>query len=467
MLFRSGSRAGVAGLRSHREVLDALRAWGLAVNDRIRPAADVEEVIAYHRELGKLRDELPYEIDGIVVKLDDLVLREELGSTARHPRWAFAYKFPPRKEVTRVERIVPSVGRSGVITPVALLRPIELGGVTVSRATLHNREEVARKDVREGDRVRVQRAGDVIPQVIERLEELPGPTETGRERAAPWCMPPVCPSCGTALVERGPFTVCPNGFGCPAQRAGRLQHFASRDALDIAGLGSENATLLVEGGVAEKALVESLPDLFDLTKEQLLAVKRRLPDGSERGFADKSADNLLAAIEKARDAELSRFLYGLGIPEVGAKVAADLARAFGTLAALRGADEEALQRVPGIGPRMAEQVRGFFADPQNAAVVDELVRRMRLREEAGPAGDALAGEKFVFTGTLPTLTRAQGKELVEKNGGRVAGSVSKATSFVVAGEEAGSKLEEAQRLGVPTLSEAEFLALLRERGVRV
>ena len=304
-----GSRAGVAGLRTHRETLDALRAWGLPVNDRIRPAAHVEEVIAYHRELGELRDELPYEIDGIVVKLDDLLLREELGNTARHPRWAFAYKFPPRREVTRVERIVPSVGRSGVITPVALLRPIELGGVTVSRATLHNREEVARKDVREGDRVRVQRAGDVIPQVIERLEEPSGPTETRRERAAPWRMPETCPSCGTALVERGPFTVCPNGFGCPAQRAGRLQHFASRDALDIAGLGSENATLLVEGGVAERALVESLPDLFDLTREQLLAVKRRLPDGSERGFADKSADNLLSAIEKARDAELSRFLY--------------------------------------------------------------------------------------------------------------------------------------------------------------
>ena len=462
----AGSRAGVGGLRTHRETLETLAAWGLPVNDRVRPAPDVEAVIDYHRELGALRDELPYEIDGVVVKLDDLRLREELGSTARHPRWAFAYKFPPRKEVTRVERIVPSVGRSGVITPVALLRPIELGGVTVSRATLHNREEVARKDVREGDRVRVQRAGDVIPQVIERLEEPSGASETRRERSAPWRMPETCPSCGTTLVERGPFTVCPNGFGCPAQRAGRLQHFASRDALDIAGLGSENATLLVEGGTAERALVRSLPDLFDLTKEQLLAVKRRLPDGSERGFADKSADNLLAAIEKARDAELSRFLYGLGIPEVGAKVAADLARAFGTLAALRGADDEALQRVPGIGPRMAEQVRSFFADPVNAAVVDELARRVRLRESAAPAGDALAGERFVFTGTLPTLTRGQAKELVERNGGRVAGSVSKATSYVVAGEEAGSKLEEAQRLGVTILTEEELLALLRERGAR-
>jgi DNA ligase (NAD+) len=264
------------------------------------------------------------------------------------------------------------------------------------------------------------------------------------------------------VVERGPFTVCPNGLGCPAQRAGRLQHFASRDALDIAGLGSENAELLVERG-----LVRTLPDLFDLDKEQLLAVKRQLPDGSERGFADKSADNLLAAIEKARDCELARFLYGLGIPEVGAKVAADLARAFGTLSALRAADEVALQGVPGIGPRMAEQVHTFFADAGNAAVVDALAARLRLRESAAraPLGNALAGMKLVFTGTLPTLTRGQAKELVESHGGRVVGSVSKATDYVVAGEEAGSKLDEAERLGVPVLSEAELLALLRERDV--
>jgi DNA ligase (NAD+) len=421
----------------------------------VAPAAGVEEVIAYHRRLGEQRDDLPYEIDGIVVKLDDLALREELGTTAHHPRWAFAYKYPPRKEVTRVERIVPSVGRTGVVTPVALLRPIELGGVTVSRATLHNREEVARKDVREGDRVRVQRAGDVIPQVIERLEE------EGRQRAAPWAMPAACPSCGTALSERGPYTVCPNGFGCPAQRAGRLQHFASRDALDIAGLGEENARLLVEHG-----LVDSLPDLFDLTKEQLLGAKRRLPDGSERGFADRSADNLLAAIDGARDCELSRLLYGLGIPEVGAKVAADLARHFGTLAALRAADDVALQAVPGVGPRMAEAVVAFFADPRHGTLLDRLVDgRLRLREAAAPVGDALAGRKLVFTGTLPTLPRARAKALVEDNGGRVVGSVSKATDWVVAGAEPGSKLDDAQRLGVPVLDEEGFLALLREHGV--
>jgi len=441
-------------LATHQETLDAFRGWGLKVNDRTRPARTLDEVLAYHRELGEARDDLPYEIDGIVIKLDDLGLREELGTTARHPRWAYAHKFPPRKEVTRLERIVPSVGRSGVITPVALLRPVEIGGVTVARATLHNREEVARKDVREGDRVRIQRAGDVIPQVIERIEE------EGRDRSAPWQMPPSCPSCGTPLVERGPFTVCENGFGCPAQRVGRLQHFASRDALDIAGLGAENSALLVASG-----LVGSLPDLFALSKEALLAVKRTLADGSERGFADKSADNLLAAIERARETDLSRFLYGLGIPEVGAKVATDLARAFGTLANLRAADQAALQAVPGIGPRMAAQVVAFFAEPRNADVLDALVERMRLREEAAPRGTTLAGLKFVFTGTLPTLSRAAAKELVERNGGRVVGSVSKATDYVVAGEDAGSKLEEAKRLGVRILDEAGFLTLLRERGV--
>lgn len=443
-------------VKSHRETLDTFRAWGLRVNELSQPAQTVDEVLDYHRGLGERRDELPYEIDGIVVKLDDLGLREELGTTARAPRWAFAFKFPPRKEVTRVEKIVPSVGRTGIVTPVALLRPVELGGVTVSRATLHNREEVARKDIREKDLVRLQRAGDVIPHVIERIEE------EGHRRPAAWRMPETCPSCGAPLVERGPFTVCENGFACPAQRAGRLEHFASRAALDIAGLGSENAELLVESG-----LVRSLPDLFDLTKEQLLEVKRELADGSKRGFADKSAENLLAAIDRARDCELARFLYGLGIPEVGAKVAQDLARHFGTAEALRAADAEGLQQVPGVGPRMAEQVVAFFAEPRNAEVIDHLLDgRVRLAKAEGPSSAALAGLKFVFTGGLPTLARAAAKQLVEDNGGRVAGSVSKATDYVVAGEDAGSKLAEAQRLKVPILDEAAFLAMLRERGVR-
>jgi len=434
-------------VRTHEETLRALAGWGLKTNELVRPARTADDVVAYHADLGARRDELPYEIDGIVVKLDDLRLREELGTTAHHPRWAYAFKFPPRKEVTRIEKIAPSVGRTGIVTPVALLRPVEIGGVTVSRATLHNREEVARKDVREGDLVRLQRAGDVIPQVVERIEE------EGRDRAAPWRMPERCPSCGSVLVERGPFSVCENGFGCPAQQAGRIQHLASRDALDITGLGKEVAEQLVEQG-----LVRALPDLFDLTVEQLLPLE---------GFAEKSATNLVAAIRKAADAELERLLYGLGIPEVGAKVAEDLARHFVTMEALRAADEDALQQVHGVGPRMAEQIRAFFVDAKNAAILDRLLDgRVRPRASAAPRGNALAGLKFVFTGTLPTLQRSAGKELVESNGGRVAGSVSKATSYVVAGEEAGSKLDDAQRLGVPVLDEEAFLALLREKGVR-
>ena len=267
----------------------------------------------------------------MVIKLNDLAARDTLGWTSRHPRWAFAYKFPPRKEITRILSILPSVGRTGVVTPVAIMLPVEIGGVTVARATLHNREEVARKDVREGDRVRVQRAGDVIPQVIERIEE------PDRERAPEWRMPAACPSCGTALIERGPFTVCPNSFECPAQLAGRIVHFASRDALDIEGLGDETAKLFVAEG-----LVRQLPDLFDLRAEQLLQLE---------GFAQKSATKLVDALKKAAAAaELPRFLYGLGIPEVGVAVARDLARHFGTFAGLRAADEAALQEVPGVGP---------------------------------------------------------------------------------------------------------------------
>ncbi|MGH9361433.1 MAG: NAD-dependent DNA ligase LigA [Thermoanaerobaculia bacterium] len=445
---------------SQQEVLAALHDWGFRVNELNGRAAKADEIVAYHAELERRRDDLGYEIDGVVVKLDDLPARERLGWTSRHPRWAFAFKFPPRKEVTKVLSIVTSVGRTGVVTPVALLLPIELGGVTVSRATLHNREEVARKDIREGDRVRVQRAGDVIPQVIERLEE----PEREREhaRAPVWRMPRDCPSCGTPLVERGPFTVCPNGFRCPAQLAGRLVHLAARDALDIAGLGDETAKLFVTEG-----LVRRLPDLLDLRVEQLLPLT---------GFAQKSAEKLVEAIAKAAHAELSRFLYGLGIPEVGETVARDLARHFGSFAALREASAERLQEVPGVGPRMAEAITAFFADQGNAAVLDELLSKVTLRERkpaavaaaaaAASEGPSLAGKKFVFTGGLARLTRRRAQELVEGLGARAVGSVSKATDYVVVGEDAGAKAEEARRLGVETLDEEAFLALLARHGAQ-
>lgn len=442
--------AGGDGLESQWEVLAALRGWGLKVNDRIQKAATVDDVLAYHAGLEACRDDLGYEIDGVVIKLNLLAARDTLGWTSRHPRWAFAYKFPPRKEITRILSILPSVGRTGVVTPVAIMLPVEIGGVTVSRATLHNREEVARKDVREGDRVRIQRAGDVIPQVIERLDE------PDRERAPEWRMPAACPSCGTELTERGPFTVCPNGFECPAQLAGRIVHFASRDALDIEGLGDETSKLFVAEG-----LVRQLPDLFEIRPEQLVPLE---------GFAGKSANKLADALKKAAaGAELPRFLYGLGIPEVGVAVARDLSRHFGTFARLRAADEDALQEVSGVGPRMAEQITTFFREPKNAAILDELTAKLHLIETApaeasseGPASvKPLAGQKWVFTGGLSSLSRRDAQTMIESLGARATGAVSKSTDVVVVGEDAGSKADEARKLGIKTLNEEEFLAFLK------
>lgn len=453
-------------------VLEALRHWGLRVNDLPRRVDSVEGILEFHRELEAERDDLGYEIDGIVVKLDDLATRQGLGSTSHHPRWAFALKFPPRKEVTRVLGILASVGRTGVVTPVAMMRPVEIGGVTVSRATLHNREEVARKDVREGDLVRVQRAGDVIPQVVERLEE------DDRERGEPFQMPANCPSCDTPLVERGPFTVCPNSFECPAQLVGRLVHFGSRHALDVEGLGEETARLLVE-----KDLVDQLPDLFDLEAAQLLSLAEELKLEIEAGardrtrsFADRSAEKLVEAIAKASKVDLDRFLYGLGIPEVGRTVARDLARHFGKLAGLRAASEEELQEVAGVGPRMAEQIRAFFLEAHNERVLDRLLAgRVELVESepaprpvdgavADDADGGLAGKRFVLTGGLERLTREEAKELLEGLGAKVASSVSSKTDYVVAGTDPGSKLAKAEELGVTVLDESGFLELLQEAG---
>ncbi|WP_419950674.1 NAD-dependent DNA ligase LigA [Candidatus Palauibacter sp.] len=424
---------------TQRETLSALRDWGLPVNERSRPAATVEEILAFHAELEEGRDDLEYEIDGIVIKLDDVAARDEVGETSHHPRWAFALKFPPRKEVTRLLHIFPSVGRTGVVTPIAFMRPVELGGVTVSRANLHNREEVARKDIREGDRVRVQRAGDVIPQVLERIEE------PGRERAEPWVMPSECPSCGTGLEPRGPYTFCPNLFACPAQLAGRIQHLGSRHALDIEGLGEETANLLVRQGV-----IDHVPQLFAVEADTLVELE---------GFAEKSATNLVNAIAAARRTELARFIYGLGIPEVGTTVARELASHFRSFEEFRAADDETLQAVDGIGPRMAEQITAFLARPEVSGVVDEL--RGFIEPVPPPrAGDALAGLRIVLTGGLESMSRSEAGKKLEAHGAKVTSSVSKQTSYVVAGENPGRKLGRARDLGIEILDEADLLALL-------
>ncbi len=461
-----------AEFKEDREVLEALRDWGLKTPERVALASTVEEILEYHASYARDRDRLDYEIDGIVVKVNDLAARAVLGTTSRHPRWALAFKFEPRKEITRVERIVVSVGRTGVLTPVALLRPVEVGGVTVSRASLHNRDELRRKDIREGDLVRIQRAGDVIPQVVERVEE------PSRERKPPFEMPDRCPACGSPVKIRGPFTFCPNRFGCPAQLKGRIVHFAGRRALDIEGLGDEKASLLVDRG-----LVRELADLFDLSVEDL----KGLP-----GFADKAATNLVEGIRRAKSTELRRFLFALGIPEVGEAVARDLAEHFlkvvrtraavekgegrgagsdlaaEALDALRRASQEELQQIDGIGPRMADEIYDFFQDPRNAEAIDRILAKgIRFREAVGQEGGALAGKRFVFTGALERLSRSQAKALVEGAGGRVMSGVSRETDYVVAGSEAGSKLDKARELGTRVLSEEEFLRLLEEAGVRV
>jgi DNA ligase (NAD+) len=422
------------------EGVRALGDWGLKLPERLEVVSSLEGVLDYHRAFDRDRDALDYEIDGVVIKLNRIGMREELGMTSRHPRWAMAYKFEPRKEITRIERIAVQVGRTGILTPVALLLPVEVGGVTVSRATLHNREELDRKDIREGDLVRVQRAGDVIPQVIERIEE------EGRERQPPFAMPSSCPACGAPVEHSGPFTRCTNAFGCPAQLRAAIKHFGSRGALDIEGLGTETAALLVDRG-----LVKELADLFSLRAEVLAD----LP-----GFGKRSAANLEEAIQKRRRTELKRFIHALGIPEVGASVARDLALHFRSFPALLEASREVLESVHGIGPRMSESIRDFLDHERRRSSIEAVLACMEALEvpaAAQPVGGVFEGMTLVFTGALPTLSRTRAAELAVAAGAKVAGSVSRATSLVVAGEDAGSKLEKARSLGVEVVDEATFL----------
>ncbi len=436
-------------LGTQSELLTALAQWGLPVNPDNGAAADVDGILSYFEKMVEGRDHLWYEVDGVVVNLQDLGLRRRLGNTAHHPRWAYAVKFQPRKEVSEVLSIVASVGRTGVVTPIAMLRPVNIGGVTVSRANLHNIDDISRKDIREGDTVRVERAGDVIPQVVEVVE-------TGAVRGQPFAMPTTCPSCGTELGRRGPYTVCPNSFDCPAQLVGRLTHYGSRGGLDIEGLGERTVLQLVE-----RRLVTRFHELYDLTPELIEPLD---------GFAERSARKLWDAIEASRTPPLPRFLYALGIPEVGAAVARSLAAAFGSVHRLRSATVEELQGVDGIGQVMAEQIHGFFNEPHNVEVLNALLARVAPEEvevNTSPTATLLEGLSFVFTGSLERLTRQDAEALVQSLGGKASGSVSKKTSYLVAGESAGSKLTRAEELGVPVLSENEFITFLAEHGVAI
>jgi len=433
------------GVATHTELLGRLAAWGFKVSGERALAPGVDEALAFCRGVEARRDAFPYEIDGCVVKVDSLPWQEELGQKSRSPRWAIAYKFPPRQATTRVQGILWSVGRTGAVTPVAQLEPVKVGGVTVSRATLHNPEELARKGVLVGDWVVIQRAGDVIPEVVRFLpERRDGSQESVR-------VPEQCPVCG-AHVERPEGEVVPrcSGLDCPAQLKGRLLHFASRRALDIDGLGEKLVDQLVERGA-----VRDLADLFRLTEADLIPLER---------MAEKSAGNLVRALDSARRADLGRFLNALGIRHVGEATAQSLARHFGRLDAVLEATEEALLEVPDVGPEVARSIRSFSAEPRNRESIRGMLDAgLELREpRTGNGGGAgpLAGATFVFTGGLAGLTRDEAKARVEALGAKVTSSVSSKTGYVVVGEEPGSKAEKARELGVPILTEAQFRALV-------
>ncbi|HET9483146.1 MAG TPA: NAD-dependent DNA ligase LigA, partial [Xanthomonadales bacterium] len=420
-------------------VVVRLRRWGFHTPEATRVAHTFDDVAAYHALMASRRERLPFEIDGIVVKRNVLGEREQLGATSHHPRWAIAWKFEPRACETRVDGIAVQVGRTGVLTPVALLRPVDVGGVTVARATLHNREELRRRDIRVGDLVRVHRAGEVIPEIVERIE-------AGRRSGRRFRMPAKCPACGTRTVERGPFTLCPNRYGCPSQLRRAIQHLGAPESLDIQGLGAATAGLLVDRG-----LVRTLADVFRLRASDLCT----LP-----GFAERSATNLAQAIAARRTVPLARLLVALGIPGVGPAVAARLAEAFGSLEMLVAASEREIASVPGVGSAEAKQVGAFLSEPRTRELLRDL-RRAGVRETTAETHEGpLSGRTIVFTGGLPTLTRSRARALVEAAGGRVSDDVSSRTSFVVVGERPGEKLDHAKRLGVPAIGERQFLRLV-------
>ena len=429
----------------HSEALRTLAGWGLRVSPEVRVVAGVEGCLAYYAELGRRREALDYEIDGVVYKVDRLDQQAALGFVSRAPRWAVAHKFPAREELTRVLAVEFQVGRTGALTPVARLEPVRVGGATVSNATLHNMDEVERKDVRVGDTVIVRRAGDVIPEVVGVLPDR-RPAD-----ATPVSLPQACPECGADVVrvEGEAVARCSGGLYCPAQRKEAVRHFASRRAMDIEGLGERLVDQLVDRG-----LVRTVADLYALNPSQLADLER---------MGEKSAENLVRAIERSRRTTLARFLFALGIREVGEATARTLAGHFASLDAITAADEEALQGAPDVGPIVARHIVSFFAQPHNREVVAAL-RTARVEWEEGEprvVPTPLAGQTFVLTGTLSTLGREEAKSRLLALGAKVAGSVSARTRYVVAGADPGSKLERARELGIEVLDEGAFLGLLQ------
>jgi len=432
---------------SQQHFLDTIATWNLPVNPRGKSVSGVQGILAYYRDMADARESLDYEIDGVVVKVDSFALQRELGEKSRSPRWAIAFKFPPRQAVTVVEDIIPQVGRTGVITPVAHLAPVEVSGVIVSRATLHNWEELEKKDIRIGDTVLIERAGDVIPAVVRVFPEK----RTGTERQLP--VPEQCPACGSAVTKiPGEVAVRCLELSCPAKVRESIIHFASRNAMDIEGLGDKNVEQLLRLG-----LVKTVADLYTLTKDDFMRFDR---------MGDKLAGKLLTALENSKKRELYRFIFALGIRNVGQHTAKLLAAAFGSIDNLAKASETELLSVREVGPLVAQSIMAFFSNPRNM----EAIQRMK---DAGlqpitaekRLGGKFAGQNFVFTGSLTRLTRNAAKQLVENAGGHATGSVSRKTDFVVAGADAGSKLDKARELGIQVISETELLEMLEDEEI--
>ncbi|MFB6096707.1 MAG: NAD-dependent DNA ligase LigA [Haloferacaceae archaeon] len=438
---------GAAGLDTHWKEHETLPDWGLKVNRRAERVDDVEAAIDYRDRLQDDRAELDYEIDGVVYKVDDRQQCAELGSTSRHYRWAYAYKFPARTERTTITDVVVQVGRTGRLTPVALLEPVDVGGVTVSRASLHNQEEIQQLGVDVGDEVRVERAGDVIPYVDEVVES---------HSEGYFHLPEACPVCGSDVEYDGPIAYCTGGLACPAQLTRSVEYFASDDGLDIEGIGAEAAETFVDEGLVER----DVADLYDLTADDLTALE---------GWGETSARNLLDELEASKRPPLADFLAAIGIPEVGPTMARQLAAHFGDLDAVVDADEDDLQAVEGVGPTVAAHVREFFENERNREVIERLRERgVEPRSAEGAGGDELAGLTVVFTGRVEGWTRDDLEELVERHGGDATGSVSGNTDYLVVGEDPGStKRQDAESNDVPEIDPDEFFDVLADRGVDV
>ncbi|NHN64565.1 NAD-dependent DNA ligase LigA [Haloarcula sp. JP-Z28] len=446
-IFFFGVLDASVDFESHSELHERFPEWGLRVCDRTAVVDDIDAAIDYRNEQQQARDDLDYEIDGVVIKVDDMDACDDLGSTARAPRWAFAYKFPARKEETTVRDIVVQVGRTGRLTPVALMDPVEVGGVTVSRASLHNPSLIADLGVDVGDRVRIKRAGDVIPDVVEVLDD---------DGDGHFEFPETCPACDSPVEHDGPMAFCTGGLTCPAQRERSVEHYASRDALDIEGVGEKAVQQLLDAG-----LVSDPADLYDLTVEDLTGLE---------GWGETSARNLVDGMDSARKPPLADFLVALGIPEVGTVTARNLAQEFGTFEAILDAadegDTDAFEAVPDVGQTVARSIVEFFEGEGNRAVIDRLLDHVEPQAAEETGGDALDGQTFVFTGSLDGYTRGEAQELVERNGGSATSSVSGNTDYLVLGDNPGQrKQDDAAEHGVETLTEDEFEELLDDAGV--